>query len=342
MNKAQSSAIKILYIGDVFPFFTTTFEHQLYLFLKGFYKNNIRVLPSYNIKYLGSLFKLLRSCDLVILNYEYVKFNLFPFSTFLIDFLILYFKNLSKKVIMFFHGPSIYRITDVCRTYHLHRLNIISLLYIYINTRIVEKLISKICDIIVVFTPHDKRKLNRAFLLPHGIPYVKPIVRHCVPPSKNSKRIIYYGSVTPRKPLHLFINYIIFFLKHSWEIYILSTLNRRHKHYLSKIIRKIPPQLYEKIKYISLPVGNLEIREKYLSDAIVLIPHCLDITPVYTFFEALAFTRKIMILKLDFCDSEYINFLLNFLIKGLTFSIRDLARIIYLLTSKLILPQSKY
>lgn len=317
---------KIIYIGDTYTSFTTHFETQLYLFLKKKYAKEIVAIPSYNIHFARYLIKSMRD-NIIILNFDFTKFNLSFLAPVFLLLATLFLKCHHNKIIVIFHGPSIYSIRDIDRAFTLNKLNILIGLYIYFISMILSKL-SKLYDATIVFTPIDKRKIPRSILVYHGVPVLSSTSGYKYD-SAMTKRIVYYGTLTPRKPLHLFIPLILHFLKQGYEFYILSTLrNRWHKNFYAKLIKSIPYNFHIKIKLFDLPIEDLKIREKYLRNSFILIPHCLDITPLYTFFDCLAFSRRILIPKLSICDSDYIDFLNNFLKKGIIIKISDTARLI--------------
>lgn len=290
----------IYYFGVIHRYPTTEYETQMYLMLKLFnYGLKLRLTRSPH-DLIEILLRPPRR-SVVLWHFDLTRFTssrASPLSPIIQYLLLLLFKVLKNHLVIFYHGSLIFNIRRV-RGYV--PLKILEVVYLFVNGLLFRYIIAKIADLIIVYNSHDKIYIKRSLLLPHGVPLVRCSV---ISSASNGKRIVYFGSVTPRKPLHLILPQIARRLASGYEFYILTNLKRCNP-YLHHVVRKMSENvsMWDRFFLLNLEPSDITTRCAYLRGSMVIIPLCADLTPAYTAYEALAFNPAQVVL-INVCASR--------------------------------------
>lgn len=319
----------IIYHGDYFKWPTTHFETLLGIYLKKYAKKDEKILfiPSNYIGYVLRILNRISKGGVIILNFDFTKYNMFIYNVIIELLIILIAKIRKNKTIVIWHGPGFYDMYQIKQWYYVSKINLFSLLFLYFLSKIIQLTFNYLADIIIAFTLYDKQYLRRALIIPHGVPGNYKFL--C---SKNAGNgLIYFGTITPRKPLHIMIREVKKILKKisTNKIIILSTIKRRNRMYYI-FLKNLFMKNNIEIQFIELKSDDLETRIKFLCNSYIIIPHCFNNTPVYTLWEALAFTSydKIILPTSALCQQNIKSYI-NFIERYKNINIENISKILY-------------
>jgi len=238
-----------------------------------------------------------------VIHYELVKFwpPIFAALFYLLAPILL--RDSRSKIVYFYHGPLVKRIS-------LHQASLYSgsirslqglapITFFLLYNRMLRRFTKHFVDLVVTFVPsHCEFFKPRSVLIDHGTPTSNRGNDHIANYDAISPEFLtFFGAISPRKSITTILPAVAAASKSlGLKVLMMGEVSPYFKGYretLDRVARENGQELlWESIRHC-----DFLKRIKFLSKSVVIIPYLTDQTPVYSMFDVLAFTHRVLVLS---------------------------------------------